>query len=169
MGRAWKAWRATIVAVASVIAIGSLASASPSLRAPRGPSEFSTGSTGTTAVTEPPGASGSQVEPAQDDGSDPTEASPGGADFSACEGMTGLDNAICRHEALLVVHPDNKGLQNSLGRLQQNKAKHEGAGGQGDQGVVPPDDDSSSSTTTSSTHGQSGESHGNAGGSGNGH
>ncbi len=146
MGRAWKAWRATIVAVVAVIAIGSLASASPSLRAPRGPNEpVLTGPTGTTAVTVPTGAAtgpsgatGSEIEPAEDEGTDPNATSSGGADFTACEGLTGLDNAICRHEALLVVHPDNRGLQNSLAHLRQNKAKHESSGGSGGQGEDPP-------------------------------
>ena len=42
--------------------------------------------------------------------------------FSACDGQTGLDNAICRHEALLKVKPDNPGLTNSLAHLQANAA-----------------------------------------------
>ena len=42
--------------------------------------------------------------------------------FSACEGLTGLDNAICRHDALLKVKPDNPGLTNSLAHLQANAA-----------------------------------------------
>jgi hypothetical protein len=45
-------------------------------------------------------------------------------DFSACEGRTGLDNAICRHDALLKVKPDNPGLTNSLAHLQANLAAH---------------------------------------------
>jgi hypothetical protein len=43
-------------------------------------------------------------------------------DFSACGGLTGLDNAICRHEALLKIKPDNPGLTNSLAHLQANAA-----------------------------------------------
>ena len=43
-------------------------------------------------------------------------------DFSGCDGMTGLDNAICRHEALLRVKPDNPGLTNSVAHLQANRA-----------------------------------------------
>jgi hypothetical protein len=42
--------------------------------------------------------------------------------FSACDGQTGLDNAICRHEALLKVKPDNPGLTNALAHLQANAA-----------------------------------------------
>ena len=164
--RAWKAWRATIIAVAAVIAIGSLASASPSLRAPRGPHEpLVTGPTGTTDVSGPTGATGlsgptgAEVEPAEEETDPPSE----GADFSACEGLTGLDNAICRHEALLIVHPDNQGLQNSLTHLQENKAEHEAKSGDEDGGGVPPPEDGSSSSS-SNGHGHSGEPHGNAGG-----
>jgi hypothetical protein len=43
-------------------------------------------------------------------------------DFSGCDGMTGLDNAICRHEALLKVKPGNPGLTNSVAHLQANRA-----------------------------------------------
>ena len=57
--------------------------------------------------------------------SSPRDGEGGAPDFSACEGLTGLDNAICRQEALLVVHPDNRGLQHSLARLIENKAEHE--------------------------------------------
>jgi hypothetical protein len=167
--RAWKAWRATIVAVAAVIAIGSLASASPSLRSPRGPHEPLTGPTGVsgasgpTGLSGPTGTTGPEIEPVEAE----TDAPPEGADFAACEGLTGLDNAICRHEALLVVRPDNQGLQNSLAHLQENKAKHE-AKGDADDGDVPPEDGSSSSPASNHGHGQSGEPHGNAGGNGKG-
>ena len=53
--------------------------------------------------------------------SDETGTAP---NFSACDGRTGLDNAICRHEALLKVKPDNPGLTNSLAHLQANLAAH---------------------------------------------
>jgi hypothetical protein len=87
----------------------------------------------------------------------------GGTDFTACKGLTGLDNAICRHEALLVVHPDNHGLQNSLTHLQ-NKAEHE-AKGLGSGGDVP-ENGSSSNSSNGHGHGHSAEPHGNAGGNG---
>jgi hypothetical protein len=45
-------------------------------------------------------------------------------DLSACVGLRGLDNAICRHEALLKVKPDNRGLANSLAHLRANAAAH---------------------------------------------
>ena len=167
MDRVWKAWRGTIVAVVAVIAIASLASASPSLR--RGP-QVSTGPTGTTAVTGPTGATGvtgPEIEPVEEEAVAPTEGSTGGPDFTACEGMTGLDNAICRHEALLVVHPDNQGLQNSLGHLQENKGKHETSAEDG-EGDVPPEDGSTGDASSSSSQGHGGGSHGNAGGNGHG-
>jgi hypothetical protein len=88
-----------------------------------------------------------------------------GPDFTACEGLTGLDNAICRLEALLVVHPDDRGLQNALTHLLENKAEHQANTHGHDGGHVPPGGGSSSS---SNDHGQSGESHGNAGAKGNG-
>ena len=128
MDRVWKAWRGTIVTVVAVIAIGSLASASPSLRPPRGPHE-PTGPTGVTGLNGPTGHTGAEIEPAEEEETDPVETSSGGADFSACEGLTGLDNAICRHEALLVVHPDNRGLRYSLGQLQENQGQARGLRG----------------------------------------
>ena len=167
---AWKAWRDTIIAVVVVIAIGSLASAHPSLRAPRGPHEsVLVVPTGAMGVSGPAGESGPKRTTAPEIGPAEQGAShSGGADFTACKGLTGLDNAICRHEALLVVHPDNHGLQNSLTHLQ-NKAEHE-AKGQGGGGGVPQEHGSSSSSSNGHDHGQgqSAEPHGNAGGNGHG-
>ena len=161
---AWKAWRDTIVAVVLVIAIASLASANPSLRAPRGAHEsvliVPTGATeagGPTGTTTPATEPGEEGEPPSD-----------GVDFTACEGLTGLDKAICRHEALLAVHPDNQGLQNSLTHLQEIKAEHEAKANEEGGGHVPPGNGSSSSSSHGQGHGQSGDSHGNPGGKGNG-
>lgn len=53
-----------------------------------------------------------------------SEKSGTAPDFSACVGLTGLDNAICRHQALLKVKPDNPGLTNSLAHLQANATAH---------------------------------------------
>lgn len=163
---AWKAWRDTIIAVVVVIAVASLASANPSLRAPRGPHESvvivptgateAGGPTGTTThrETEP----GEEVGPPSD-----------GVDFTACEGLTGLDNAICRHEALLAIHPDNQGLQNSLTHLLEIRAEHQ-AKDEGSGGHVPQEHGSSSSSSNGHDHGhgQSADPHGNAGGNGHG-
>jgi hypothetical protein len=161
---AWRAWRDTLIVVVAVIAIGWLASASPSLRAPRGPHEslltVPTGAVGSAELNGPAGATDPENEPAEG-GVSPSN----GGDFTACEGLTGLDNAICRHEALLVVHPDNPGLQNSLTHLQENKAEHGAKADEENGGEVPPEHGASSSS--SNGHGQSGKSHGNAGGNGN--
>jgi hypothetical protein len=135
------------------------------LRAPRGPHEpLITGPTGTTEFSGPTGPNGStgpEIEPAEEETDPPSE----GADFSACEGLTGLDDAICRQEALLVVQPDNQGVQNSLAHLQENKTKHEAKSDE-DGGDVRPSEDGSSSSSSNHGHGQSGESHGDAGGNG---
>jgi hypothetical protein len=152
---AWKAWRDTIIAVVVVIAIGSLASASPSLRAPRGPHESVV--VVPTGATEAGGPSGT-ITPANEPGEE-GEPPSNGVDFTACEGLTGLENAICRHEALLAVHPDNHGLQNSLAHLQEIKAEHEANSSEKDGGP---------STANGHGHGQSGGSHGNTGGNGHG-
>lgn len=169
----WKAWRDTIIAVVVVIAIGSLASASPSLRAPRGPHEtVRIVPTGATGVSDPAGPGG-LAEPSGPSGTTTHDIESGekgegpsdGPDFTACEGLTGLDNAICRLEALLVVHPDDRGLQNALTHLLENKAEHQANTHGHDGGHVPPGGGSSSSS--SHDHGQSGESHGNAGANGN--
>ena len=167
---AWRAWRDTIIVVVAIIAIGSLASANPSLRAPRGPHESilvvptgATGVSGPAGPSAPTGTTAPGVEPAGKD-----EPPSDGADFTACEGLTGLDKAICRLEALLVVHPENQGLQNSLTHLLERRAEHEARAGEEDGGNVPPGNGSSSSSDHGQGHGQSGESHGNAGGNGKG-
>ena len=177
---AWKAWRDTIIAVVVVIAIGSLASAHPSLRAPRGPHEsVLVVPTGATGASDPEGASspagpGGLAEPSGPSGTtthdiesgEKVEGPSDGPDFTACEDLTGIDNAICRLEALLVVHPDDRDLQNALMHLLENKAEHQANTHGHEGGHVPPGGGSSSSS--SNDHGQSGESHGNAGANGNG-
>ena len=71
------------------------------------------------AVSDAPEPTETEVPEAEATTSDKSGTAP---DFSACEGRTGLDNAICRHEALLKVKPDNPGLTNSLAHLQANAA-----------------------------------------------
>jgi hypothetical protein len=73
------------------------------------------------AVSESPEPTETEAPEAEETTSDETGTAP---DFSACVGVTGLDNAICRHEALLQVKPDNPGLANSLAHLQANAAAH---------------------------------------------
>jgi hypothetical protein len=71
------------------------------------------------AVSESPEPTETEAPNNEATTSDETGTAP---NFSACVGLTGLDNAICRHEALLKVKPDNPGLTNSLGHLQANAA-----------------------------------------------
>ena len=73
------------------------------------------------AVSESPEPPETEAPEAEETTSDETGNAP---DFSACVGQTGLNNAICRHEALLKVKPDNPGLTNSLAHLQANAAAH---------------------------------------------
>jgi len=76
------------------------------------------------AETPSPESATAETETSGDDEAavDEVSAPP---DFSACVGLRGLENAICRHEALLAVQPDNLGLQNALTQLEANLAKHE--------------------------------------------
>jgi hypothetical protein len=76
-------------------------------------------------------------EPGVAPGSDETSRPTSPPNFSACEGLTGLENAICRHQALLGLHASNPGLQQSLSRLQRNLAAHEARGH--DRSPVPSD------------------------------
>jgi pyruvate/2-oxoglutarate dehydrogenase complex dihydrolipoamide acyltransferase (E2) component len=69
--------------------------------------------------TEAPEPTETEAPEAEATTSDKSGTAP---NFSACDGETGLDNAICRHEALLKVKPDNPGLTNSLAHLQANAA-----------------------------------------------
>jgi len=73
------------------------------------------------AVSESPEPTETEASETDEETSDRTGSAP---NFSACDGRTGLDNAICRHEALLKVKPDNPGLTNSLAHLQANLAAH---------------------------------------------
>ena len=72
-------------------------------------------------ATEAPEPTETEAPEADSTNSDKNGTAP---NFSACGGLTGLDNAICRHEALLKVKPDNPGLANSLAHLQSNLAAH---------------------------------------------
>jgi len=99
------------------------------------------------AASESPEPTETEAPEAEVTTSDKSGTAP---DFSACDGRTGLDNAICRHEALLKVKPDNPGLTNSLAHLQANLAAHAAR----------------QAAKAAGTHGNSG-SHGNSGTHGN--
>jgi hypothetical protein len=118
-----KPLRVFLIAFAVVIVAGTIASAAS------GGVQGKPTSSPSVAVSDSP-----SPEPAETEAPEPTEteAPEAGAttsdktgtapDFSACNGLTGLDNAICRHDALLKVKPDNPGLTNSLVHLQANLA-----------------------------------------------
>ncbi len=131
-------------ALSAAIVGGVIASASPGRQS--GPKDDPS-----PVVSLVPVATGTEAPDTESDGSS-------GPDFSACEGLKGLENAICRHEALLAIHPDDQGLANSLGHLQENLSKH-------DDGNRA----SASHGHSDEPHGQSDEPHGNGNGGGNGH
>ena len=143
-----KLLRTLVSALAVVVVAGTVASASPLLRAafeveptpevtvsqepapgPTGPPETEPTDPPETEPTEaptPPADTSETSPPGSDDADEDASVAP---DFSACEGLTGLDNAVCRHEALLAVQPENvqpenRGLQTSLDRLLANQARH---------------------------------------------
>jgi hypothetical protein len=110
-----KPLRIFLIAFAALIVAGTVASAA-------------TGGDHGKPTPSPPVAVSNSPEPTEPEApedeattSDETGTAP---NFSACVGRTGLDNAICRHEALLKVKPDNPGLTNSLAHLQANLAAH---------------------------------------------
>jgi hypothetical protein len=123
-----KPLRTLLIVFAAIIAAGTIASAatggvhgkpspSPSVTISPSPSPEAA----ETEAPEPTETEAPETEAPEADAttSDKGETAP---DFSACHGRTGLDNAICRHEALLKAKPDNPGLANSLAHLQANLA-----------------------------------------------
>lgn len=149
-----------MTALALIIVVGAVASASPSLRTFFGEQHLTaTGPTGATGEDDP---SDSPEAPEQDNQS--TDAQDAQApDFSACDGLTGLDNAICRHEALLVVHPDNQGLLNALARLEANQAKQDSSSHGSQDSTTPPGKSGDTQGKSGDTHGNSGQTQGNSG------
>jgi hypothetical protein len=115
-----KRLRTLLTTFAAIIAAATLASA-----ATGGVHGKPTPSPSVTVSPSPsPEASETEAPESTETEAPETEATRSGSapDFSACEGLTGLDNAICRHEALLKVKPDNPGLSNSLAHLRANLA-----------------------------------------------
>lgn len=112
-----KPLRVLLIACAVLIVAGTIANAATGgVKGKPTPSPSAAGS-----ETESPEPTETEAPEAEETTSDETGTAP---DFSACVGVTGLDNAICRHEALLKVKPDNPGLTNSLAHLQANAAAH---------------------------------------------
>jgi hypothetical protein len=112
-----KPLRVLLIACAVLIVAGTIASAATGgVHGKPTPSPSAAGS-----GSESPEPTETEAPEAEETTSDEAGKAP---DFSACVGVTGLDNAICRHEALLKVKPDNPGLTNSLAHLQANAAAH---------------------------------------------
>ena len=112
-----KPLRVLLIACAVLIVAGTIANAATGgVHGKPTPSPSAAGSD-----SESPEPTETEAPEAEESTSDETGTAP---DFSACVGVTGLDNAICRHEALLKVKPDNPGLTNSLAHLQANAAAH---------------------------------------------
>jgi hypothetical protein len=126
-----KLLRTLVTALAAVIVAGTVASAAPPLRAAfdAEPTPEVSVSPEAPQPTDPPGSESTEAplpSPSQSETSPPagaaSEGASGSPDFSACAELTGLDNAICRHEALLALRPDNPGLQISIARLLEIQA-----------------------------------------------
>ena len=155
-----KLFRTLVTALAALIVAGTVASAAPSLRDALDPEP-----------TESPSPSSSTSETIPPEGETEGEGASVAADFAACEGLTGLENAICRHEALLAAQTENPenlgehlGLQNALTQLLLNQAKHEGVEeptGETEGETETTEGETETTETTSSCPGKSCEPHGN--------
>jgi len=117
-----KRFRVPVLALVVVALAATVALAGPPSSTP--PDPASEGAPGQPSLTQ--ALEDEDVVELEEDGA----AAP---DHSACEGLTGLENAACRVRANLEAHP-NQGLANALSRLEGNLAKA-GAGRGG-----PPDD-----------------------------
>jgi pyruvate/2-oxoglutarate dehydrogenase complex dihydrolipoamide acyltransferase (E2) component len=141
-----KPLRIVLIAGAMLMVVGTVASAATGGDHGGKPTHSSSVADTETEAPEPTETEAPEAEATT---SDESGTAP---NFSACDGRTGLDNAICRHEALLKVKPDNPGLANSLAHLQANLAAHAAKQAAKDAGMHG----------NSSTHGNS-ESHGPSG------
>ena len=112
--------RILVIAVAAVVVAGAIASASQPLSA-----GFDTEPTPEVAETPEPGLTpgaeeSPEVESVETPSPEAEESETADTDddaaeqdastapnFAGCEGLRGLENAICRHEALLEAHRDN--------------------------------------------------------------
>jgi hypothetical protein len=128
-----KPLRVVVVALAAIAVAGTIANAAPGGVHGKPTPSVSASVSGAPepSETEAPEPIETESPDAEPKTSDQTGKAP---DFSGCVGQTGLDNAICRHEALLKVHPDNPGLNNSLAHLQTNAARHSAHSASGTHG-----------------------------------
>ncbi len=147
--------RVLLTGLAAVVVAGAVASASPhvvsALTHHKVPAEVSTSPSESPEPSDSPSAEPTQP-PSPSAAVSPADGGSGSItpDFSACV-VPGLQNAICRHEALLAVDAGNVGLQKSLAHLQANLTKHEG---------TAPGRSGDSHGKSGESHGKSGESHG---------
>ena len=142
--------RILVIAVAAIVVAGAVASASPPTRAafeteptPQVSATHETPAPAESPESEPtepssPAPLAGEASPPGSDEGGADEDSPSAPDFSACVGMRGLENAICRHEALLEASPGNLGFQNVLAHLEANVARHEGGSGPAAEGERGP-------------------------------
>lgn len=129
--------RILLAALVVVVVAGTIAGAAPGLH--RKPASVPSVVPAESESPEPTETESPEPAETETEGLETSAASDGSGtapDFSKCDGLTGLDNAICRHEALLKIHRDNPGLANSLVHLQGNLAKHaaEASGAHGASG-----------------------------------
>ena len=113
--------KAILAGSAVVLLVGTMAAAATGLRA-----VASQKPTTTPSAVPPDPASGQHEAHRRATEAPASEASRAAPNFSACSGLTGLENAICRHEALSARAPSNTGLANALSHLQENLAKPHG-------------------------------------------
>ena len=139
-----KPLRVLLLALAVVVIAGTIAGATPGFDVPpKGQPEVTASPSPEPTETESPEPTETESPEPEETSSPKVTAQDAGVapDFSGCAGKTGLDNAICRHEVLVGIHPDNPGLENSLTRLhdnldrQQERAKATSHGPSGDHGA----------------------------------
>lgn len=167
--------RTLVTALAAVVVAGTVASAAPSFRSAFdvdpateevSPSPEVSPAPEPSESPEPEPTEAPEVEPTEAPSPEPGETSspetPEGddvegdsaaPDFSACVGLTGLENAICRHEALLALQPENPGLANALEHLVANLAKHGGDEAPDEDGTTDDDGSTDDGSTGDSTEG----------------
>jgi hypothetical protein len=123
--------RIILAALAVLVVAGTIANAAPGGVHGKPTPSPSVNASATSEPTETESPEPTETESPDAKPADKTGKAP---DFSGCVGLTGLDNAICRHRALLKIRPDNPGLNNSLAHLQANAARHASAGTHGRSG-----------------------------------
>jgi len=141
-----KPLRIVFATLAVLVVAGTIANAAPggehgkptpstSVTVPESPEPSESASPSPTETESPEPAETESPEPAETEAPNSEEKTSDKAgkapDFIGCVGLTGLENAVCRHEALLKVHPDNPGLTNSLEHLHANAGNHAAKGPHG--------------------------------------